>query len=182
MFRCFVQTALILLMGLLIMPSPAAKADELTDYGDVAQYGIAGIALIISASKKDTEGMIQLGLTFGVATLATGGIKRLADVEQPGGGKHSFPSGHMTNAMSGASYLHYRYGWKYGLPAYLMAGVVGLSRVKAQAHRWEDVLAGAAVANLTAYLLTDRFNENVVLIPVFNSREKIYGIRIGARF
>ena len=64
----------------------------------------------------------------------------------------------------------------------MMAGVVGLSRVKAQENRWEDVLAGAAVANLTAYLLTDRFNENVVLIPVFNSREKIYGIRIGARF
>ncbi len=182
MYRCFAPAALVLLMGLPVMTSTAAKADELTDYGDVAQYGIPALALFVSASKKDTEGMIQLGLTFGVATGVTGGIKRLADVERPNGGTHSFPSGHMTNAMSGASYLHYRYGWKYGLPAYLMAGVVGLSRVKAQAHRWEDVLAGAAIANLTAYLLTDRFNENVVLVPVFNSKEKIYGIRIGARF
>lgn len=182
MYRRHALLALILITGLWVVTSAAAKADELTDYGDVAQYGIAGIALIISASKKDTQGMIQLGLTFGVATGVTGGIKRLADIERPGSGKHSFPSGHMTNAMSGASYLHYRYGWKYGLPAYLMAGVVGLSRVKAQAHRWEDVLAGAAIANLTAYLLTDRFNDNVVLIPVFNSKEKIYGVRIGARF
>ncbi len=165
-----------------VLTPGAARADELTDYGDVAQYAIPGIALIISASKKDKQGMLQLGLTFGVATGVTGGIKRLADIERPNGSRHSFPSGHMTNAMSGASYLHYRYGWKYGLPAYLMAGVVGASRVKAQAHRWEDVLAGAAIANLTAWLLTDKFNDNVVLIPVFNSKEKKFGIRIGAQF
>ena len=182
MYRRIAAAVLILLMVLWDVASATAKADELTDYGDIAQYGIPVIALFISANKKDTKGIIQLGLTFGVATLVTGGIKRLADVERPNGGTRSFPSGHMTNAMSGASYLHYRYGWKYGLPAYVMAGIVGLSRVKAQAHRWEDVLAGAVIANLIAFLITDKFDENVVLLPVFNSKEKIYGIRVGVRF
>lgn len=171
-----------IIAALVLVRGAPAAADELTDYGDVAQYAIPGIALILSGAKGDREGMVQLALTFGIATGVTGAIKRLADVERPNGGRHSFPSGHMTNAMSGASYLHYRYGWKYGLPAYLAAGVVGLSRVKAQAHRWEDVLAGAVVANLTAYLMVDKFDHNVVVIPTVYPREKTFVVRIGARF
>jgi membrane-associated phospholipid phosphatase len=48
-------------------------------------------------------------------------VKRTVDRERPDGGGLSFPSGH----TSGASYLHYRYGWKYGLPTYLAEAAVG---------------------------------------------------------
>lgn len=162
--------------------STAARADGLTTYGDVARHAIPGIAALVSLVKDDDEGVVQLAATWALSTGVTQGLKRLTDIERPNGGRRSFPSGHMTNAMAGASYLHYRYGWKYGLPAYAAAAVVGLSRVKGNFHRWEDVLAGAAIANLTAYVLTDTLNDNVIIIPVFDMRKKNFGILAGVRF
>ena len=169
-----------LLVGL--MASGPARADGLTTYGDVARYAIPGIAALVSLGKKDQAGVAQLAATWALSTGLTEGLKRLADIERPNGGRYSFPSGHMTNAMAGASYLHYRYGWKYGWPAYAAAAVVGLSRVKGDFHRWEDVVAGAAIANLTAYVFTDTLDDNVIIIPVFDLKKKNFGILAGLRF
>lgn len=63
-----------------------------------------------------------------------------------------------------------------------MSGVVGASHVKAQAHRWEDVPAGAAVANLTVFRIVDKFDENVDFLPTFYPKEKTFVVRFGARF
>ena len=175
-----VLTFLALSVGLLT-PGPA-RADGLTIYGDVARHAIPGIAALIALGKKDQEGVVQLAATWALSTGMTQGLKRIVDKTRPNGGRHSFPSGHMTNAMAGASYLHYRYGWKYGLPAYAAAAVVGLSRVKGDFHRWEDVVAGAAIANLTAYVFTDTLDDNVIIIPVFQWKKKNFGILAGVRF
>ncbi|MEE9196179.1 MAG: phosphatase PAP2 family protein [Alphaproteobacteria bacterium] len=173
-------SVLALLVGLMI--SSPARADGLTTYGDVARHAIPGIAALVSLGKDDQEGIVQLAATWALSTGMTEGLKRLADKTRPNGGRHSFPSGHMTNAMAGASYLHYRYGWKYGLPAYAAAAVVGLSRVKGNFHRWEEVVAGAAIPNLTAYILTDTLDDNVIIIPVFDLKKKNFGILAGLRF
>ncbi len=159
-----------------------ARADALTTYGDIARHAIPGIAVLISLDKKDKEGVAQLAATWVVSTGVTYGLKYTVDRRRPNGGRHSFPSGHMTNAMAGASYLHYRYGWKYGLPAYAAAAVVGVSRVQGNFHRWEDVVAGAAIANITAYIFTDTLDSNVIIIPVFDMRKKNFGILAGVRF
>lgn len=172
-------TAALMLAG---VTSGAARADALTTYGDVARHAIPGIAALIAFDKKDKEGVAQLAATWVVSTGVTYGLKYAIDKERPNGGKHSFPSGHMTNAMAGASYLHYRYGWEYGLPAYAAAALVGVSRVEGNFHRWEDVLAGAAIANITAYVLTDTLDSNVIIIPVFDLKKKNFGILAGVRF
>ena len=173
-------TSLALLVGL--TTAGPARADGLTTYGDVARHAIPGIAALVSLGKKDQEGVVQLAATWALSTGMTEGLKRLADKTRPNGGRRSLPSGHMTNAMAGASYLHYRYGWEYGWPAYAAAAVVGLSRVKGDFHRWEDVVAGAAIANLTAYVLTDTLDDNVIIIPVFDLRKKNFGLLAGLRF
>lgn len=36
-----------------------------------------------------------------------------------------------------------RYGWKYGIPAYVAATFVAVSRVESKEHYVQDVLAGA---------------------------------------
>lgn len=159
-----------------------AEAGELKTYGDIARYAIPGIAAIIAIDKKDKEGVVQLAASWVLATGTTQVLKRVVDKDRPNGERFSFPSGHMTNAMSGASYLHYRYGWKYGLPAYAAAAVVGVARVKGNFHRWEDVVAGAAIANISAYVLTDTLNDNVIIIPVFDLGKKNFGILAGIRF
>lgn len=110
------------------------------------------------------------------------GLKRAVDRERPDGGGLSFPSGHTSGAFSGASYLHYRYGWEYGLPAYLTAAAVGYSRVVADKHYWTDVLAGAAIANLSAFLLDDPINQRVTVLPMLDARKPSFGIVASIRF
>ena len=72
--------------------------------------------------------------------------------------------------------------WQYGTPAYLAASVVGYSRVEADKHFVSDVIAGAAIANVVAFFLVDSIDEDVVIIPVFNSRKPNFGILAHFKF
>ena len=57
----------------------------------------------------------------------------------------SFPSGHTSTAFSLATVANQHYGWKVGVPAYLLASGVGLSRIEKDKHYLSDVLAGATL-------------------------------------
>ncbi len=60
----------------------------------------------------------------------------------------SFPSGHASATFAVASVLERRHGLKLGIPAYLVASFVGITRVKTQKHFPTDVIAGAAVGTI----------------------------------
>ena len=64
----------------------------------------------------------------------------------------SFPSGHTSFAFASPSYEFYRYGLKSSIPGYIAASMVGYSRVHGKRHHWRDVIAGALLAQLNAYL------------------------------
>lgn len=166
----------------IFVPPPASAKGGLELYGDIAQIAIPGLAGVASLAKRDYDGTLQLlvgtGLTIGVVQ----GLKYAADTERPDGGSRSFPSGHTAAAFAGASYLHYRYGWKWGLPTYAAAAVVGYSRVEADRHYWYDVVAGAAIANVIAYVVTDRFDENVVIVPILDLGKHDFGLLASIRF
>ncbi len=173
--------AAVLIIGL-VPEDLIAGNSGLETYGDVGQIAIPVAAGLISGWRKDTDGLIQLGtsslVTFGIVQ----GLKYTIDRERPNGGGLSFPSGHTSAAFSGASYLHYRYGWQYGTPAYLAAVVVGYSRVAADEHFVEDVIAGAAIANIMAFILTDSIDENVVIVPIFNTTKRNFGLLVSFGF
>jgi membrane-associated phospholipid phosphatase len=57
----------------------------------------------------------------------------------------SFPSGHTSNAFALAAVAERHYGWKLGVPAYLLAGLVGASRLNEDKHWLSDVMAGATL-------------------------------------
>ncbi len=84
------------------------------------------------------------------------------------------------NAFASATNLYLRYGWEAGLPAYSMAALVGVGRVEAKKHYWRDVLAGAALGTLSAYIFTDAYDENVQLVPWVTSEDA--GISITYRW
>ncbi|WP_394392169.1 phosphatase PAP2 family protein [Shewanella woodyi] len=151
-------------------------------YGDYAQIAIPATGYLVAWMKGDSEGAWQLtkGLfyTQGIVEVT----KSVTGVTRPCGGARSFPSGHTSAAFSGASFMHHRYGWEYGLPAYLAATGVAYSRVEANKHWTADVLVGAALAYTVSYFVTDQFNDpNLSVVPISMGKDA-QGIAFNYRF
>jgi membrane-associated phospholipid phosphatase len=66
----------------------------------------------------------------------------------------SFPSGHTSTAFTLAAVADRHYGWKVGVPAYLLASGIGLSRIESNRHRLSDVLAGATLGIIVGRTVT----------------------------
>jgi len=113
----------------------------------------------------DREGLVQFAKSFAATEAATVALKYSIDSDRPNGDSHSFPSGHTSTAFSGASFLQRRYGWKYGIPAYIAASFVGWSRIESDNHYLKDVLAGAAIGIIGTYIFTDPYQEGVAVTP-----------------
>lgn len=91
---------------------------------------------------------------LGFAQLAVGPLKRAVHRERPDhGNRLSFPSGHAANACAMAGILARRYGWRAGVPLYLMVPVVSVARIVGDHHYLADVVAGASVGSIVGYAL-----------------------------
>ncbi|GAA4848009.1 phosphatase PAP2 family protein [Algivirga pacifica] len=123
--------------------------------GDILEYALPGIALTSTFIWRDGQkGTLQFTKAALTSLIISQTLKRGINKERPNGGVHSFPSGHTTAAFTGAAFLERRYGWKAGIPAYLLAGYVGWSRVYANKHDWWDVLGGFVLGTGSSYLFT----------------------------
>ena len=149
-------------LAITVVATPAAASDKFfSTFADVGAIGIPVAAGVVTLVEHDRNGLIQGAETGVAAMLTTTALKYALDTQRPNGGRHSFPSGHATLAFSGAGYLHARYGWKVGLPFELLAAGVAYSRVRTRDHHWYDVVAGAAIGEGSAFLLTSRLSDNV---------------------
>lgn len=174
-----------LAMGLLLATAatPAARAgSSFTTYGDVARYALPAGAAILALTKDDESGLGQLLAGTAVTLGTTYALKYAVNDTRPNGGKHSFPSGHTAFAFAGAAFIHERYGWQWGIPAEIAAMAVAYSRVDANAHRWRDVIASAAIAHVSAFFLVDHLDERVTLFPIVGGRKPSFGIVGRIRF
>jgi membrane-associated phospholipid phosphatase len=139
--------------------------------GDVLQFAPALAGAGIAWSRDDLEGARQLGYTVGSTFLLTHVVKHAANStawgERPNGSDYSFPSGHTSMACSGAAFLEERYGWHYGVPAYLLSAFIGYTRVDEDMHHWRDVVAGCGLAWGMGKLFTTRWQgRRLSLTPV----------------
>lgn len=151
--------------------------------GDVLEITIPALALVGTVGLHDSEGTSQFLKAFLANTAATGALKLAIARERPDGkGDSSFPSGHTSTAFQGASFIHLRYGWRKGLPAYAGATFVGFSRVYADKHYVSDVVAGAALGTLSSLLFTTRFDRIEVITAAEGGRVGVeVRIRTGFR-
>ncbi|MEM8885012.1 MAG: phosphatase PAP2 family protein [Planctomycetota bacterium] len=158
------RTGLLLLVAfaLLARPAHASGDDTIEEIGDIIQIVIPATAAIVPAVKRDWNGFGQFALNFG-ATMGTVGLAKLVvDKRRPNEANNlSYPSGHTAASFSGAAFLGSRYGAAWGVPAYVGALFVGYSRVQADAHYGDDVLAGASVALLYNWAITKPFPEKL---------------------
>lgn len=172
------MNALRLLTALILLTlcAPVRAKDAFTTYGDVARYALPASALLLTAAKGDREGFGQFVASSAVTLGLTYGLKFSVDERRPDGGSHSFPSGHTAAAFLGAAYIHERYGWRWGIPAEIAAGLVAASRVEAKRHFVHDVLAAAAIAHVSAFFLVDHRDDRVTLLPMIGGRKPTFGI------
>ena len=80
----------------------------------------------------------------------------------------SFPSGHTSSAFSLATVAKQHYGWKVGVPAYLLASGIGLSRIEKDKHYLSDVLAGATLGVIVGRTVARRDGEQKATKRVFS--------------
>lgn len=131
--------------------------------GDMGQFIVPAAAACITAIHLDFKGMGHYASSFGTTLGVSYIIKPTVNAKRPNGGRMSFPSGHTAAAMVGASFLHMRYGWIYGLPAYIAASYVGFSRVYAYKHWFRDVLGATTIAMAANAFFTKPYNERKYL-------------------
>jgi membrane-associated phospholipid phosphatase len=90
-----------------------------------------------------TQAVIVNGLYTQILKTAVGRTR------PDGSNRVSFPSGHSSSAFALATVAEKHYGWKVGVPSYLAASAIGLSRIERSKHYLSDVLAGATLGIIT---------------------------------
>lgn len=145
--------------------------------GDAAIIILPASAMATTLLLNDRQGSWQMAKSFALNLVVTGGMKVLINKERPfRGGDYAFPSGHTSIAFQGASFFHRRYGFKYAIPAYVIAGFTGYSRMNAERHDGWDVLAGTVVGiGSTWFFTTPKENENMELTFSSNEDEWLVG-------
>ena len=104
----------------------------------------------------DWDGLKQLVVVNLIKSTVTDGLKDSIDERRPNGrGNDSFPSGHTSNAFAHAAFIHRRYGINQAILPYAMATFVGYSRVQSRWHYTHDVLAGAAIGFVSAWIFAE---------------------------
>ena len=137
--------------------------------GDVLLFALPASALTSSLILKDYKGTLQFAKGFAVNQAITIGLKYATDKKRPfNNGDRAFPSGHTSTTFQSAAFIQKRYGWKYGIPAYALAGFTGYSRINAQKHDGWDVLAGAVVGIGSAYLFTTPYQREHMELTFLN--------------
>lgn len=142
--------------------------------GDVILFALpaatVGTSLIIGDEKGAWQFTKGLLLTTGV----TYGLKLSINKQRPDmSNDNSFPSGHTSTVFHSAGYVHRRYGFKYSIPAYALAGFTAASRIDSNKHDILDVLAGAAIGLGSNLLFTTEYQQEHMELT-FNSSDGNY--------
>jgi membrane-associated phospholipid phosphatase len=176
MVKIFVQ---IFLLIIIVSDSNFAQTTDdgwptfLQKSGDGVQVALPAGALLYTIIDKDREGMKQFAISFGTNFLTTHALKRIIRKKRPDPSTayNAMPSGHTSAAFQAATFIHIRYGAKYGIPAYLLASYVGYSRIEGvdRKHDIWDVMGGAALGTLSSYIFTTTKDKDFRIIPTLTS-------------
>lgn len=142
--------------------------------GDVFLFTLPTATLGTSLVIGDNQGAWQFTKGLLVTAAVTYGLKLGINKPRPDNSNdNSFPSGHTSTTFHSAGYIHRRYGFKYSIPAYAMAGFTAASRIDSNKHDILDVLAGAAIGLGSNLLFVTEYQQEHMNLT-FNSGEGNY--------
>lgn len=169
-------------LAVMLASSPAAATP--LGWGrasSIARDALVAGALGLPTVHGDWTGDLQAGGSLLLGGGAAYGLKQVIHEERPDhSDRKSFPSAHTAQAFAAAASLENRYGWQAGIPAFTLAGLVGVARVEARKHHWYDVAAGAAIGAGSGFLLTSPRSSNIRMTPWGDAGGG--GLALAARF
>lgn len=181
---------LFLIFFMLLMLNPTngqaqffeSNNEDIERSGDLILVALPASTALSTIVLKDKKGFWQFTKSFATNLALTGGLKYVIDKRRPEDeGGQAFPSGHTSITFQSASFVHRRYGFKYAIPAYALAGWTGYSRINATKHDGWDVLAGAVVGIGSSFIFTTPYQrENMQL--TFSSSDDQYLLGFVYRF
>jgi len=147
--------------------------------GDILVFALPVAASGTTLILGDKKGAWQFTKGFLVNGAVSFGLKSIIDKQRPNmENNNSFPSAHTSIAFQSASFIQRRYGWKYGIPAYILSGYTGYTRIEADKHDIFDVMAGAVIGVGSTYLFTTPYQkEHMELTYSNNDGNYLIGFR-----
>lgn len=150
-------------------------------------------------SKHNFKERLLISATSHAAMLIMGyGSKYIIKEQRPDfSNNHSFPSGHVALAFTGAELLRQEYGTIYGIAGYAVATSVAILRLYNNKHWFNDVLMGAGIGILSArighwllplecklFKINNKSSKTstVAITPAYNAAEKTLGVSVFAVF
>jgi membrane-associated phospholipid phosphatase len=136
--------------------------------GEGWTHATAGLAVYVTGRVMRDTTVGGLGSDLLRAQLVSGiitdGLKLATNRTRPDGGKHSFPSGHTSTAFASASVLQEHFGWKVGLPSYVVATYVASSRMALNRHYVSDVVFAAGIGIAAGRATTFHVHERTIRV------------------
>jgi membrane-associated phospholipid phosphatase len=173
----WVLTGLFVAGGAAILSN--ASMDDAEKWGDAVQLFLPASAYAMTWIGHDGRGAGRYSLQLGTGMALTYGVKHVVSKRTPTAADFdSFPSAHTQAAFSGASFIHRRYGPRWGVPAYVLASFTGLSRVKAERHYLDDVIAGMSIALVSGWTFVHPIEERISLNPLLVNGGFGVGLRV----
>jgi membrane-associated phospholipid phosphatase len=138
----------------------------------------AGAATYLIGRGKKNDRVQHLGMDTIEAEILSAGLvygikesvrrKRPENTEGTSASGFSFPSGHAASTFAAATVLQQHLGYKAGIPTYLVASYVAMSRLHENVHFASDVVFGAALGIVVGRTVTwhgRNFYASPMLIP-----------------
>lgn len=160
----------------------AATGGTVEIIGDVIKFTMPAATLGTSLIIGDKKGAWQFSKGIVLTAAVTYGLKYAIDKQRPDmSDNNAFPSGHTSVAFHSAGYVHRRYGFKYSIPSYLLAGFTAASRIDADKHDLIDVTVGAAIGLCSNLLFTTEYQQEHMQLS-FNSGNDNYLLSFTYKF
>lgn len=154
------------------------------------QFGATALWYVLEAEYGSDPGRRRAVTMFSALTInagVTGALKLAAHNHSPNGKDWAWPSGHTSSSVTVASVLHEFYGWKVGLPAYAVSGVVAW-RMMAEGDHWaSDVVFGAVLGWVVGHTVAGRDGPAAIagweLVPYYGNYQcPAAGLSLAKRF
>ncbi len=172
----------LLLLFLYSFSNLSAQNKTVKDAGDIILFVLPATTLATTFIIGDKNGSWQFTKAFLLTEAVTYGLKLSISKPRPDmSNNDSFPSGHTSTTFQSASFIHRRYGFKYSIPAYVLAGFTSFSRIEAEKHDGWDILAGAVIGIGSTYLFATEYQKEHMEVT-FNSQKGSYLLGFNYKF